>query len=136
MHSRGAILAALLTIVFLVAAPGAAGAAEVVLAQPAGGQGDANEDTGDVEEGETESGVDTEQEGTAEQGEDGEAPGGQADPETETGAEEDSAEAATETGPPWTYQMARISLVLLVLLGLAVFRTYHKLVGSRQKGAA
>lgn len=116
---------------FLVAAPTGALAAGAVLAQPVGGEGDANEDTGDVEESEVET-DDGAEEGT----EDGEVPEGQSDPESQSGAEGDSQEAATETGPPWTYQMARISLVLLVLLGLAVARSYYKLVGSRQKGAA
>lgn len=131
MHPRWAILAALLTVLFLMAAPSAALAGGELFAQPAGGQGDANEDTGDVEEGETEAGVDTDEEGTTGEGEE---PEGQSDPETESGAEDESQGATTESGPPWTYQMARISLVLLVLLGLAVFRSYHKLVGSRQKG--
>lgn len=63
--------------------------------------------------------------------------GGQSDPEAETGSEEETTEeAATETGPPWTFQMARIALVLSVLLGLAIARWYYKLVASRQKGAA
>lgn len=132
MYPRGAILAALLAVLFLLAASGAALAEGPTLAQPAGGQGDSNEDTGDVEEGETESGENTDEEGSS----DTEVPGGQGDAEAESGAQEDSEAAVTETGPPWTYQMARISLVLLVLLGLAVFRSYHKLVGSRQKGAA
>ena len=133
MHPRWAILAALLVMLFLVAAPTAAVAASgPVLAQPVGGEGDANEDTGDVEESEVETSGDGAEEGT----EGGEVPEGQSDPESESGAEGDSQEAATETGPPWTYQMARISLVLLVLLALAVARSYHKLVGSRQKGAA
>ncbi len=118
MHPRWAILAALLAALFLAAVPGVAVAGGGAVAQPVGGQDDATEET---DEG-----------GTA--GE--EVPEGQSDPETETGAEGEAEEAATETGPPWTYQMARISLVLLVLLGLAVFRAYHKLVASRQKGAA
>lgn len=112
MHPRWAILAALLAVLFLAAAPGVALAGGGAFAQ--GGQDDAGE------------------EGSA--GE--EAPEGQSDPEAETGAQDEAEGAATETGPPWTYQMARISIVLLVLLGLAVFRSYHKLVGSRQKGAA
>lgn len=62
---------------------------------------------------------------------------GQSDPEAETGTEEDaSQDAATETGPPWTFQMARISIVLLVLIALAIGRLYYKLVASRQRGAA
>ncbi len=62
---------------------------------------------------------------------------GQGDPEAETGTEEGaSQEATTETGPPWTYQMARISIVLLILVALAIGRLYYKLVSSRQRSAA
>lgn len=74
---------------------------------------------------------DSETQGETEGGE------GQSGEEAETGSEEaDTGEAATETGPPWTFQMARISLVLTLLLGLAIARWYYKLVASRQKGAA
>jgi hypothetical protein len=59
------------------------------------------------------------------------------DAEGETTSEEgESAEAVTETGPPWTYQMGRMALALTALLGLAIIRMYYKLVVSRQKGAA
>ena len=39
-----------------------------------------------------------------------------------------------ETGPPWTYQMARISLGLVALILLAVAATYYRLVIRRQRG--
>jgi hypothetical protein len=43
--------------------------------------------------------------------------------------------AATPTpGPPWTYQMARISIVLLVLMIVAVALLYYRLVVARQRG--
>lgn len=43
--------------------------------------------------------------------------------------------AATPTpGPPWTYQMARISIVLLVLIIAAVALLYYRLVIARQRG--
>ena len=43
--------------------------------------------------------------------------------------------AATPTpGPPWTYQMARISIVLLVLIIAAVGLLYYRLVIARQRG--
>lgn len=61
---------------------------------------------------------------------------GKSDAEAETGSEKDAAPAEPKTGPPWTYQMARMSVVLSLLLALAIFRWYWKLVGSRQKGAA
>jgi hypothetical protein len=62
---------------------------------------------------------------------------GQSDADPATGSEEDaSAPAEPETGPPWTFQMAWISIGLAILLALAIFRWYWKLVGSRQKGTA
>jgi hypothetical protein len=43
--------------------------------------------------------------------------------------------AATPTpGPPWTYQMARISIVLLVLMIAGVAALYYRLVIARQRG--
>jgi hypothetical protein len=41
-----------------------------------------------------------------------------------------------EAGPPWTYQMARISLLLLVLLVLGMAAVYYRLVVKRQRGEA
>ena len=71
------------------------------------------------------------------QGEESGGSEGQTDPEAETGSEaSETDEAVTETGPPWTFQMGRMALVLTVLLGLAIIRMYYKLVVSRQKGAA
>jgi hypothetical protein len=49
-------------------------------------------------------------------------------------AQEDSEGGAAETGPPWTYQMAKITLVLLVLLGLAIGAIYYRLVVRRRRG--
>jgi hypothetical protein len=52
----------------------------------------------------------------------------------ESGAgEEEAGGAAEETGPPWTYQMARIALALTLLLGLRIAFMYRKLVGGRQR---
>ena len=61
---------------------------------------------------------------------------GQSDPDAETGASEEQAdEAATEEeGPPWTYQMARISIALILILVAGVGLLYYKLIASRQKG--
>ena len=65
------------------------------------------------------------------------AQSGTDDAEADTGSEADATTPAEpETGPPWTYQMAWITLALSVLLALAIFRWYWKLVGSRQKGSA
>lgn len=60
---------------------------------------------------------------------------GQTDPDAESGATEDEAEGAAteETGPPWTYQMARITLVLLLFLALGLAFLYYRLVVQRRK---
>ena len=42
--------------------------------------------------------------------------------------------ASPSPGPPWTYQMARISVVLLVLIIAAVALLYYRLVLARQRG--
>ena len=61
---------------------------------------------------------------------------GQSDPDAETGAGAEEQEAATEEeGPPWTYQMARIGLVLIVLAGLALGLLYYRMIASRQRAA-
>lgn len=59
---------------------------------------------------------------------------GQDDPAAETGADEGQTEEVAEEGPPWTYQMARITLALLALLGLALVLLYYRLVAQRRKG--
>jgi hypothetical protein len=41
-----------------------------------------------------------------------------------------------EAGPPWTYQMARISLLLLAFLFLAVGGAYYRFVVKRRRGEA
>jgi hypothetical protein len=71
----------------------------------------------------------------AEGGEEAEGEG-QSDPDAESGAnEEQTEEAATEEeGPPWTYQMARISIALILILVAGVGLLYYKLIASRQKG--
>jgi hypothetical protein len=52
----------------------------------------------------------------------------------ETGAEESQTEgAADETGPPWTYQMARISILLMLVLGLGIAFWYWRLIARRQR---
>lgn len=54
--------------------------------------------------------------------------------EAETGANEGQVEGSeTETGPPWTYQMAWITLALLLLMALAMGALYWKLVVQRQR---
>jgi len=51
--------------------------------------------------------------------------------EEEEGSE--GGEAAEETGPPWTYQMARIALVLLALTILGVAFAYYRFVATRRR---
>lgn len=97
----------------------------------------------EVGETEQESGI-TGEEGTqqseggvteGDEGDDQES-GGQDEPEAETGSGADQTEeAATETGPPWTYQMARMALAALALLGLAIAGAYYRFVVTRQRGA-
>jgi hypothetical protein len=76
------------------------------------------------------------QEGTenenAEGGEESEGEG-QSDADAETGAGEEEAEGAAEEeeGPPWTYQMARISILLILFFLLGMGLLYYKLIGSR-----
>lgn len=52
----------------------------------------------------------------------------------ETGAGGEGEEAATETGPQWTYQMARLALVGVVGLGLAIGAAYYRFVVVRRRG--
>ncbi|MGH2748763.1 MAG: hypothetical protein ACRDKB_12705 [Actinomycetota bacterium] len=52
----------------------------------------------------------------------------------ETGAGGEEGEAATETGPQWTYQMARIAMVGVVALGLAIGAAYYRFVVMRRRG--
>ena len=68
-------------------------------------------------------------------GTDSEGEGGAGEAEAETGAGGDEEAAAEEEGPPWTYQMARITLVLLLLLFLAMGLLYWRLLASRQRAA-
>jgi uncharacterized protein HemX len=70
---------------------------------------------------------------TAQEEESEQDEGGQ-DPETETGADEGETEgAAEETGPPWTYQMARMGIALMVVLALGIGLAYYRFVTKRQR---
>jgi cobalamin biosynthesis Mg chelatase CobN len=78
------------------------------------------------------------QEAETEEGEaDNEGAGeGQSDADAETGAGADEQEAATEEeGPPWTYQMARIGIVLMLIVGLLMGALYYRMIASRQRSA-
>ncbi|HEX2049404.1 MAG TPA: hypothetical protein VHJ34_02090 [Actinomycetota bacterium] len=106
-----------LAIVLVLAALGATGAATVSYAAP---------DDSTVLAQQT--GQDPETEG--QEGQDAEGS------TAETGADAGETEgAAAETGPPWTYQMARIALVMLLLLAVAVVLLYRRLVVGRRRGA-
>ena len=79
---------------------------------------------------------DTESEG-GESGNQGEGEG-QSDADAETGAgsgEQEGGESAEEEGPPWTYQMARIGIALMVLVGLLMGLLYYRMIASRQRAA-
>ena len=113
MRSRLMLLFSLVLVVtsaFIVSAPFApAGGQNVVVAQEDGGGGDEGSGEGD----------------------------GQGDPEAETGAGEgQTEEVAEETGPPWTYQMAWITLALLALMGIGLVVLYYRLVVQRRKSGA
>jgi hypothetical protein len=59
---------------------------------------------------------------------------GQSKPDAETGASKKESEpAAEETGPPWTYQMAWISIALTVFLLLGTGSLYWRLVVTRRR---
>ena len=112
MRSRWAILTAALLLTFMTVPQAVAASSGLVVAQA--DQGDAEtqgEDSGGEGSGQSEAETGTEE---------GESAGG---------------EETVEAGPPWTYQMARIIIVLSILLGLAIARWYWKLVGSRQRAA-
>ena len=97
--------------------------AQIDLAQPPG----TNED---------DEGVVTEEDET--QQSDAESDGeGQSSTEAETGADEgETAEGTAEEGPPWTYQMARLGIILLVLVGALIGLMYRKMIVLRQRGPA
>lgn len=77
-----------------------------------------------------------------EEAETGDQGGGEDDitegePSEETGAGEgETQETSTETGPPWTYQMAKILLVLVLLMAVGIAFLYYRLVVQRRQGRA
>lgn len=100
--------------------PAAAVASDLVVAQ----EQDSSEEQGGQEGQGQGGGTDSEEEGE-----------GASNPEAETGANEGQTEEAEETtGPPWTYQMSRMIVGLLLLLSLGIAYLYFKLVLQRQRG--
>jgi len=67
------------------------------------------------------------------QGEDSEESTSQGENEDEGGESSEEGGAAAETGPPWTFQMARIALVLLALTLLGVAFAYYRFVAVRRR---
>lgn len=131
MRRRLALLFALMLMTFVgTSIAETAFAHDTVLAQETG-------------ENENESGITGEEnsqqsEGQVSEGDEGDdqESGGQDEPEAETGSGADQTEdAETESGPPWTYQMARLALAALALLGLAIAGAYYRFVVARQRGA-
>ncbi len=96
----------------------------------------AQEDTTTEDEGVI--GQEDESEGS-EGGDTTEGDSGQSDEEAETGADEgETAEGQSteEEGPPWTYQMARIGIVLMLLVAGLIGYLYYKMIILRQRGEA
>jgi hypothetical protein len=61
--------------------------------------------------------------------------GGGQGTEAETGAGEgETQQAPTEPGPPWTFQMARIGGLLVILLLGGIGWWYYRLIIKRQRG--
>lgn len=112
MRARGAAILSLLLICCFVLPASIAQARTVTFAQV--GEEDESEqgEGGNVGEGE-----------------------GQSDADAETGAGEGEQEGgeSEEEGPPWTYQMARIGIGLMVLVGLMMGLLYYRMIASRQR---
>ncbi len=121
MRARLAIVLALAATIPVLGVAGSAVAAteHLILAQEVGEEGGV--------------GPEEEAEGQEEQGT-GEEQEGQGDPEAETGAEDGAEGAAEEAGPPWTYQMARLGLLLLLGLFLGMGALYYRFVVLRARG--
>jgi hypothetical protein len=114
MRARVVILMALVVAASLPdIAPAAA--ADLLLAQDANQEGDV---VGNEEEAE---------------GQEGSNQGGREE-SAEVGADEGETEGASETGPPWTYQMAWLGVLLLVVMVLGVGLAYYRFVVRRQRG--
>ena len=87
-----------------------------------------------VQEADPEGVIGEEDESTG--GEGAEEGSGQSGADAETGAGADEQEAAVEEeGPPWTYQMARIGIVLMLIVGLLMGALYYRMIASRQRSA-
>ncbi len=122
MRARITVLLALLTICLVLAVP-AANASTITLAQE---ESQEQELVNEQDEAEQSDGT-NEEEGS-----------GQSNPDAETGAEADEQAEGTSTeeqGPPWTYQMARIGIALMLLMALGLGLLYYRMIASRQRAA-
>jgi hypothetical protein len=79
---------------------------------------------------------DTDQGDTSTQGDESGGGEGSGSPEAESGGSGETEGGAAEAGPPWTYQMAKISAILLVLILLITGIQYYRMVVRRQRGLA
>ena len=113
MRARIATILSLLLICLLIPASAASAGGFIPLAQDTETEGGEGGNTGEGE--------------------------GQSDADAETGAgsgeQADGEESAEEEGPPWTYQMARIGIVLMLIVGLLMGLLYYRMIASRQRAA-
>lgn len=121
MRARLVILLSLVPVMTaltpLPAHAGRAAGGALVLAQTQGGDLSGQDNTAKGQEGQ--------------QGSSGK---GQGAAGAQTGAGGQTEGGASATGPPWTYQMARLSVLLLILLALSIGLNYRRLVTKRQRG--
>jgi hypothetical protein len=115
MRARLGILLVLVFAACVPAVAGPAAAADLFLAQEPNQEEDV---VGNEEEAE---------------GQEGSNQGGREE-SAEVGADEGETEGASETGPPWTYQMAWLGVLLLVVMIAGVGLAYYRFVVRRQRG--
>ena len=130
MRSRVIVLLALvMAATALLAVPASAA---VTLAQVESGEGTEVENEGGDQ---SDAGTDTGEGVDSSEGEeDLEGGEGGADAETGAGEDEQAPAAEEEEGPQWTYQMSKITLVMLLLLFLAMGALYYRMIARRQRG--
>jgi hypothetical protein len=115
MRARFAIPLLLVLVACLSVVAGPAAAADLFLAQEPNQEQDV---VGNEEEAEGQEGAN---QGGREEG-------------AEVGADEGETEGASETGPPWTYQMAWLGVLLLIVMVAGVGLAYYRFVVRRQRG--
>ncbi len=131
MRSRVVVL--LLLALTVLAAGLAPAHAAITLGQVESEEGvDVENEGGD----QADEGTDTGEGADSSEGGDPLGEGGEGEPDAETGAGEDEQAPAAEEeeGPQWTYQMSRITLVMLFLLLAALGALYYRMIARRQRG--